>query len=90
MNEEDEEFEKRVQEYEKHMQTEGYQPSQYESSPSASWYLVPILFGLLGGIIMYAALRNEDEDMALRGLFLGVGITALCVLVTLWIGWIKL
>jgi len=38
--------------------------SSSEDKPSAIWYLVAILFGLLGGIIAYIATRDRDPDMA--------------------------
>lgn len=64
---------------------ESQQSDETQDTPDNIWYLVPLLFGLLGGIIMYAALRNEDEDMALRGLYLGLGVTVMCVLLAWWL-----
>ena len=39
---------------------------------SAAWYLLPIFLGFLGGLIMWAALRNVDPRKARKGLLLGV------------------
>ncbi len=41
-------------------------------APSGLWYLVPIVFSLLGGLVAYVALRDRDENMA--GKCLGLGI----------------
>jgi hypothetical protein len=66
-----------------------YESREYKRErPSALWYLIPLLFGLLGGVIMYVALRNEDEDKAVWGLWLGIGITVLGVLLVLSTGWL--
>jgi len=35
------------------------------------WYLVPILFGLVGGVIGYFALRKDDPHKAKNCLILG-------------------
>lgn len=37
-----------------------------------AWYLLPIIFGIIGGIIMYFGVRNDDKEMAKKGLILGV------------------
>jgi len=34
------------------------------SKPSLLWYLLPLFFGLLGGIIGYITVKDEDRDMA--------------------------
>ncbi len=31
--------------------------------PSGIWYLVPFFFGLLGAIVAYVAVRNDDKEM---------------------------
>jgi hypothetical protein len=40
--------------------------------PGSLWYLVPILFSLLGGLIAYIALKDRDEAMAGSCLVLGI------------------
>jgi hypothetical protein len=65
-----------------------FKGSPEPEKPSYGWYLVPLLFGLLGGVIMYAALRKEDEGMASGGLFLGMIITAVDVLLFWYSGWL--
>jgi hypothetical protein len=44
--------------------------------PSKWWYLVPIFFGIIGGLVMYLALKDEDKKMAKKGLILGIIIGA--------------
>jgi hypothetical protein len=48
-----------------------YGREETEDRPSVAWYLVPILFGIIGGLIMYFALRGRDERMAKLGLIVG-------------------
>jgi hypothetical protein len=40
--------------------------------PSSAWYLVPFLFGLIGGIIGYVGTKDRDEDMAWGLLVFGI------------------
>lgn len=44
------------------------------------WYILPIFFGFIGGIITFLAIKNSDKDKAVNALLLGVGITILHVL----------
>lgn len=40
--------------------------------PSRKWYLLPIFFTLIGGLVMWGKLRNRDSRMAKNGLILGI------------------
>ena len=40
--------------------------------PSFLWYLVPFLFGILGGIVGYVAVKDKDENMAFGLLLFGI------------------
>lgn len=51
-------------------------PSVPEKRPSRAWYLVPIFFGILGGLAMYLVLKDEDRKMAKKGLILGIVLGA--------------
>jgi|APSaa5957512535_1039671.scaffolds.fasta_scaffold87120_1 hypothetical protein len=43
-----------------------------KDNPSGLWYLVPIIFGIVGGVIMFFALRRRDYKMAKNGLIVGI------------------
>ena len=47
------------------------------------WYLVPILFGLVGGIIGYFALRKDDPKKAKNCLILGGILTIINIVVSI-------
>ena len=47
------------------------------------WYLAPIFFAWLGGIIMYFVNRKEKPRMAKIGLILGFVVTAIWLVVLL-------
>ena len=51
--------------------------------PSGAWYLVPFLFGLIGGIIGYVGTKDRDEDMAFGLLVFGI----IWSFILLIIGW---
>ncbi len=40
--------------------------------PTLLWYVVPFLFGILGGLIGYVATKDEDKDMVNGMLFFGI------------------
>ena len=46
-------------------------------SVSGWWWLLPIFLNILGGILMFIALRRENYDIAKKGLFMGFIITAI-------------
>ena len=48
-----------------------------EKKRSNWWYIVPILFGIIGGIIGYYALRRDDPQKAKKCLYLGLILTAI-------------
>ena len=54
-----------------------------ERQRSNWWYLVPIFLGLIGGIIAYFALRNDDRRKAKNCLFLGIILGVIGIIVNL-------
>lgn len=44
--------------------------------PSKAWYLLPIFLGIIGGLIMFFVLKDEDRKMAKKGLILSLVLTA--------------
>ncbi len=49
--------------------------------PNGLLILYPVLFGLIGGIIAYLRISHKDKDLATALLKIGIGITALWVVV---------
>ena len=47
------------------------------------WYLAPIFIGLIGGIIAYFAIRRDDAQKAKRCVMVGIGLTAINVILNL-------
>ena len=54
-----------------------------EKIRSRAWYLVPIFFGLIGGIIAYFAIRRDDPQKAKKCLWVGIVLTAINVIVNI-------
>lgn len=46
-----------------------------KEKPTILLYLVPIFMGLLGGILMYIAVKDQNQEMANAGMVVGVFIT---------------
>ena len=57
-----------------------------ELKPSALWYILPLIFGLLGGLISYVALRRNNLLMACDCIALGLGTTGVWIFVLASIG----
>ena len=55
---------------------------KYEPPPSLWWYLVPLFFGLLGGIAGYVGVKNQDKGMANNLLNLGIIMTVVDIAIT--------
>ena len=51
-----------------------------EKKRSNWWYIVPILFGIIGGIIGYYALRRDVPQKAKKCLYLGLILTAINII----------
>lgn len=47
---------------------------------STLWFLLPVVFNVLGGIIAYFAIRDDDPKKARSCLFLGIALAAIPVL----------
>jgi hypothetical protein len=42
---------------------------------SKGWYVLPILLGIIGGIIGYYSVRNDDAKMAKQLLIVGITVS---------------
>ena len=59
------------------------EPNYNTNVRSRWWYLVPILFGLVGGVIGYFALRKDDPKKAKNCLILGGILTIINIVVSI-------
>jgi len=50
--------------------------------PTRAWYLIPLFLGIIGGIIGYFAVKNDDKEMANNLLIEGIVLTI--VVIILW------
>jgi len=48
--------------------------------PTKLLYLVPITMGILGGVLMYIAVKDQNQEMANDGMFWGVIVTIIGIL----------
>ena len=53
---------------------------------SAWWYLLPIFFSIIGGVIAYFVLKEDDPKLAKNCLILGIIITAVGFFVGFFMG----
>ena len=54
----------------------------YPEKPRSNWwYLLPIFLGIIGAIIAYFALRNDDRKKAKKCLYLGLILWAILIFV---------
>lgn len=60
----------------------GTQVNAVRKNPNA-WYILPILLGFIGGIIMHYFLENEDPLTAKDGLRLGFIVSGICIIIAL-------
>jgi ribosomal protein L40E/uncharacterized membrane protein YeaQ/YmgE (transglycosylase-associated protein family) len=58
------------------------QPARAVGSTSAAWWLLPIFFGWLGGLIAWAVVREKDPGKARTMLIVGIVLSVLGVI--LW------
>jgi uncharacterized membrane protein YeaQ/YmgE (transglycosylase-associated protein family) len=56
-----------------------------EKPRSNAWFLLPIFLGLIGGIIAYFVLRNDDQKKAKNCLYLGIVLAIIGIVVNLLI-----
>jgi uncharacterized membrane protein len=55
----------------------------YEKKRSNWWFLVPILLGLIGGIIAFFVLKSDDPKKAKNCLYLGIGLFIIGIIINL-------
>jgi hypothetical protein len=52
-----------------------------QETPSKAWYLVPIFFSILGGIVMYLGVKDRSPEMGRKGLIVGILMTVIPIIV---------
>jgi uncharacterized membrane-anchored protein len=60
--------------------------SEQQKKGSIAWYLLPIFFGLVGGMAMFFVLKDENRQLAKNGVKLGAILTIvpILIIVLLW------
>ena len=53
---------------------------------SGAWYLLPIFFSLLGGIIAYFVIKEDDPKKAKNCLYLGIALTVIPLVILIALG----
>lgn len=56
-----------------------------EKRRSNLWFLLPIFLGLIGGIIAYFVLRNDDPKKAKNCLFLSIILAAIGIVLNIFL-----
>ena len=51
-----------------------------KSPPSDAWYLVPLFLGIIGGLLGYLVVKDDDEGMAGNLLLLGIAVSVISVI----------
>ena len=60
----------------------------YPEKPRSNfWFLLPIFLGLIGGVIAYFVLRNDDSKKAKNCLYLGIVLAIIGIFMNLFILW---
>jgi hypothetical protein len=57
--------------------------------PSRAWYLIPFLFGIIGGLIAYVGTRDRDKDMATKLLLFSLIWSIVLFLIVGWYAWLN-
>ena len=57
-----------------------------EKTRSNAWFLLPIFFGMIGGIIAYFILRKDDPRKARNCLYVGIVFMMMGIILNIVIG----
>jgi len=52
-----------------------------KKDPTEWWYIVPIFFGFIGGLIMYFMVKEDNKKMANEGLVIGIVLSFIGLIV---------
>ncbi len=56
-----------------------------EKPRSNAWFLLPILFGVIGGIIAFFILRHDDPRKAKNCLYLGLALMIIGIILNIFL-----
>ena len=56
-----------------------------ERPRSNAWFLLPVFLGLIGGVIAFFILRNDDPKKAKNCLYLGIALMMIGIILNLFI-----
>ncbi len=56
-----------------------------EKPRSNAWFLLPILFGVIGGIIAFFILRHDDPRKAKNCLYLGLALMVVGIILNIFL-----
>ena len=59
--------------------------SQPEKPRSNAWFLLPIFFGVIGGIVAFFILRQDDLSKAKNCLYLGIAFMIFGIILNIFI-----
>ncbi len=58
-----------------------------ETRRSGFWFLLPIFFGIIGGVIAYFVIKQDDPDKAKNCLYLGIVLLIIDIVAGFfWVG----
>ena len=58
---------------------------EHSKSRSNTWYLLPILVGLIGGVVAYLVLRRDDPKKAKKCLYVGIILAIVGIIINILI-----
>lgn len=58
----------------------------YQTRKSRWWYLAPIFLAVIGGVIAYLVLKDDDKALAKNCLYLGIILTVISFVLGIIIG----
>ncbi len=56
-----------------------------EKPRSNAWFLLPVFFGVIGGIIAFFILRHDDPRKAKNCLYLGLALMAIGIILNIFL-----
>ena len=59
--------------------------SNEKRTRSNAWFLLPIFFGIIGGIIAFFILRQDDPHKAKNCLYLGIAFMIIGIIFNIWL-----